>query len=87
MVPLVPIIPIRLFLVTDAAWIEAPVITSKTGALIDMTDSETLARQFLRLEQAGDLRKSIGQAAKEQAEKLTFEHFVEILSRILSEKL
>ncbi len=63
------------------------VITSKTGALIDMTDSETLARQFLRLEQAGDLRKSIGRAAKEQAEKLTFEHFVEIFSRILSEKL
>jgi hypothetical protein len=37
---------------------------------------------------AADIAKAEQErVAKEQAEKLTFEHFVEIFSRILSEKL
>ncbi len=59
------------------------IITSKIGALVDMGDAETLARQFRRLEQAGDLRKTLGVEARREAESLTFERFVEELALIL----
>ncbi len=62
------------------------VVTPKFGALIDIRDSEILARQFLRLEQAGETRASIGREAKAQAERLTFEQFVVRFSEILSKE-
>lgn len=60
------------------------VINTRTGALIDITDSETIARQIIHLEQAGDLRKSIGKEAKRAALDLTFEQFILDFSTILS---
>lgn len=60
------------------------VINSRTGALIDITDSETIARQIIHLEQAGDLRKSIGKEAKKTAQYLTFEQCMVDFSSILS---
>lgn len=62
------------------------VINSQTGALIDITDSETIARHIIHLEQAGDLRKSIGKEAKRAAHHLTFEQFILDFSAILSDK-
>lgn len=59
------------------------IITPKVGALVDMGDAETVARQFRRLEQAGDLRKTLGAEAKQAAEGLTFERFVGDLRTIL----
>ncbi len=59
------------------------IITAKVGALVDMGDAETVARQFRRLEQAGDLRKTLGAEAKRAAEELTFERFVGDLKMIL----
>lgn len=59
------------------------IITAKVGALVDMGDAETVARQFRRLEQAGDLRKTLGAEAQREAENLTFERFVGDLRVIL----
>jgi len=62
------------------------VVNSRTGALVDITDSETIARHIIHLEQAGDLRKSIGKEAKQAAIHLTFEQFILDFSTILSGK-
>ena len=62
------------------------VINSRTGALVDITDSETIARHIIHLEQAGDLRKSIGKEAKRAAGNLTFEQFILDFSALLSGK-
>jgi glycosyltransferase involved in cell wall biosynthesis len=59
------------------------VITSRNGALIDMKDAETIARQMIHLEQAGSVRKEFGQAAKQTAKELTFEQFVLDFSLVL----
>ncbi len=60
------------------------IVTAKTGALIDLSDTETLARQLLRLEQDEELRKNIGAEAKRSAEHLTFERFTTDLATIFS---
>lgn len=62
------------------------VINAHTGALIDITDSESMARHIIHLEQAGDVRKSIGREAKKIAHQLTFDHFILDFSAILLNK-
>lgn len=69
-------------LASDKAGI-SDIITSKMGALIDMADAETVARQFRRLEQDRDLLKELGKEAKRAAEGLSFERFIDELRAIV----
>lgn len=59
------------------------IVTSKTGALIDLSDVETVARQLVRLEQEVELCKDMGAEAREVSHNLTFERFTNDLATIL----
>jgi glycosyltransferase involved in cell wall biosynthesis len=60
------------------------IITAKTGALIEISDAEILARQFIRLQQDETLRKQLGVEARLHAETLTFERLLADMSNVLT---
>ena len=61
------------------------IITAKTGALIDISDSETLARQLLRLQQDETLCRALGREAEIASRVFTFSRFCADLNKIISE--
>ncbi|MCX6792679.1 MAG: glycosyltransferase [Candidatus Falkowbacteria bacterium] len=65
------------------AWLE-DVVNSKTGIMTDIDDPETLARQFINLQQETELCQQIGKEARLMSQKLTFENFVDSFTKLLS---
>ncbi len=59
------------------------IINAKTGALLDMADSETLARHLLKLEQDEELCRALGREAKLRTERLTFAALASELALLL----
>lgn len=60
------------------------VITTKTGALIDVTDPETIARQLISLQQNEVMRRALGAEAAKTAEQFSFEKLRNSVVKLLS---
>lgn len=65
------------------SWL-ADFITPKNGALVDIEDAETLARQFINLQQNEELCKEFGKEATKIANNFSFERFFEAMVNLLS---
>lgn len=60
------------------------VISAKSGALIDVSDPETLARQIIKLQQDEDLCDKLGSEARRLAPQFSFDRFAEAITKLLS---
>jgi len=60
------------------------IVTPKTGALIDITDAETIARQLIKLQQDETLCKELGKEARSAAQHFSFDRFAETITKLLS---
>ncbi len=59
------------------------IVTPKTGALIDIKDAETIARQLIKLQQDEALRQALGKEARSSSQEFSFERFAESITKLL----
>jgi glycosyltransferase involved in cell wall biosynthesis len=60
------------------------IVSPKAGALIDVCDPETLARQIIKLQQDEDLCQKLGNEARRLAPQFSFDRFAETITKLLS---
>ncbi len=63
------------------SWL-SDVITEKNGALIDVSDPETIARQLINLQQNEELRAALGKEAQKTAERFSFVNFSDSIHKL-----
>ncbi len=63
------------------SWL-SDVISEKNGALIDISDPETIARQLITLQQNEELRAALGREAQRTAERFSFGNFSDSIHKL-----